>query len=57
MVYLRQFHPREWIQLVRDEGVTTATVVPTMLDRIVSALEPNPSNCRRCATSPTAARR
>ena len=39
MVYLRQFEPDEWIRLVRDEGVTTATVVPTMLDRIVSALQ------------------
>ena len=39
MVYLRQFEPREWVRLVRDEGVTTATVVPTMLDRIVAALE------------------
>ena len=26
----------------RDEGVTAATVVPTMLDRIVSALESEP---------------
>ena len=39
MGYLRQFDPNEWIRLVRDEGVTTATVVPTMLDRIVSVLE------------------
>jgi acyl-CoA synthetase (AMP-forming)/AMP-acid ligase II len=39
MVYLRQFDAREWVRLVRDEGVTTATVVPTMLDRIVSVLE------------------
>lgn len=39
MVYLPQFEAGEWIRLVRDEGVTTATVVPTMLDRIVSALE------------------
>ena len=39
MVYLPQFDAREWIRLVRDEGVTSATVVPTMLDRIVSALE------------------
>jgi acyl-CoA synthetase (AMP-forming)/AMP-acid ligase II len=38
MVYLRHFEAREWIRLVRAEGVTTATVVPTMLDRIVSAL-------------------
>jgi acyl-CoA synthetase (AMP-forming)/AMP-acid ligase II len=42
MVYLRQFDAREWVRLVRDEGVTTATVVPTMLDRIVSALEAVP---------------
>ena len=39
MVYLRQFDPNEWVRLVRDEGVTTATVVPTMLDRIVTVLE------------------
>jgi acyl-CoA synthetase (AMP-forming)/AMP-acid ligase II len=39
MVYLGQFEPNEWVRLVRDEGVTTATVVPTMLDRIVSVLE------------------
>ena len=39
MVYLRQFDPNQWVRLVRDEGVTTATVVPTMLDRIVSVLE------------------
>jgi acyl-CoA synthetase (AMP-forming)/AMP-acid ligase II len=39
MVYLRQFDPNEWVRLVRDEGVTSATVVPTMLDRIVSVLE------------------
>jgi acyl-CoA synthetase (AMP-forming)/AMP-acid ligase II len=39
MVYLRQFDASEWVRLVRDEGVTSATVVPTMLDRIVSVLE------------------
>ncbi|KUH80298.1 MULTISPECIES: fatty acid--CoA ligase family protein [unclassified Mycobacterium] len=39
MVYLRQFDPHEWVRLVRAEGVTTATVVPTMLDRIVTVLE------------------
>jgi acyl-CoA synthetase (AMP-forming)/AMP-acid ligase II len=39
MVYLRQFDAAEWVRLVCDEGVTTATVVPTMLDRIVSVLE------------------
>jgi acyl-CoA synthetase (AMP-forming)/AMP-acid ligase II len=39
MVYLPQFDAAQWVRLVLDEGVTTATVVPTMLDRIVTALE------------------
>jgi acyl-CoA synthetase (AMP-forming)/AMP-acid ligase II len=42
MVYLQQFKPKEWVRLVRDEGVTSATVVPTMLDRVVSVLEAEP---------------
>ncbi|TFV56931.1 long-chain fatty acid--CoA ligase [Mycobacterium sp. PS03-16] len=47
MVYLRHFDAREWIRLVNAEGVTTATVVPTMLDRIVTALS------EEAATLPT----
>lgn len=39
MVYLRRFEPREWLRLANTERITTATVVPTMLDRIVSMLE------------------
>lgn len=39
MVYLRHFDADKWVELVRAEGVTSATVVPTMLDRIVTALE------------------
>ncbi len=39
MVYLRHFDAAEWVRLVLDEGVTSATVVPTMLDRIVTVLE------------------
>jgi acyl-CoA synthetase (AMP-forming)/AMP-acid ligase II len=39
IVYLRRFDPQEWVRLVRDERVTTATVVPTMLSRIVAVLE------------------
>jgi long-chain acyl-CoA synthetase len=39
MVYLPNFDPQEWVRLITDEGVTTATVVPTMLDRIVTVLE------------------
>jgi acyl-CoA synthetase (AMP-forming)/AMP-acid ligase II len=42
MVYLTNFEAREWIRLVADEKVTTATVVPTMLDRIITALEQEP---------------
>ncbi|OBI19853.1 class I adenylate-forming enzyme family protein [Mycobacterium sp. E2497] len=44
IVYLRKFDPREWAQLVRDERVTTATVVPTMLDRIIAELEVSPTD-------------
>ncbi|MCV7280245.1 long-chain fatty acid--CoA ligase [Mycolicibacterium flavescens] len=43
IVYLPRFDPREWVRLVRDEKVTTATVVPTMLDRIVAELEATPT--------------
>ncbi len=39
MVYLTQFDAREWVRLVEAEDVTSATVVPTMLDRIVTVLE------------------
>lgn len=39
MVYLPNFDAEEWVRLIRDEAVTTATVVPTMLDRIVKILE------------------
>ena len=39
MVYLPNFDADEWVRLANAERVTTATVVPTMLDRIVSALE------------------
>jgi acyl-CoA synthetase (AMP-forming)/AMP-acid ligase II len=36
MVYLTSFDATEWVRLVEAEGVTSATVVPTMLDRIVT---------------------
>lgn len=39
MVYLPTFDAEEWVRLVNAEHVTTATVVPTMLDRIVTVLE------------------
>lgn len=39
MVYLPNFDPEAWVRLISDEHVTTATVVPTMLDRIVTVLE------------------
>jgi acyl-CoA synthetase (AMP-forming)/AMP-acid ligase II len=39
MVYLTTFDATEWVHLVGAEGVTSATVVPTMLDRIVTVLE------------------
>jgi acyl-CoA synthetase (AMP-forming)/AMP-acid ligase II len=41
MVYLPNFDAEEWVRLINAEQVTTATVVPTMLDRIVTVLETN----------------
>jgi acyl-CoA synthetase (AMP-forming)/AMP-acid ligase II len=38
MVYLPDFEPRRWIGLAREEGATSAMVVPTMLERIVQCL-------------------
>lgn len=43
MVYLRKFEPTAWLRLARQEAVTSATVVPTMLDRIITELEANPT--------------
>jgi acyl-CoA synthetase (AMP-forming)/AMP-acid ligase II len=39
LVYLTVFDPAAWIGLVAAERITSATVVPTMLSRIVSVLE------------------
>ena len=39
MVYLTNFDAAEWVRLVTAEHVTSATVVPTMLDRIVTVLQ------------------
>jgi acyl-CoA synthetase (AMP-forming)/AMP-acid ligase II len=39
LVYLPHFDAAEWIETVRREGITHAMVVPTMLARIVDALD------------------
>ncbi|OBA60353.1 AMP-dependent synthetase [Mycobacterium sp. 1100029.7] len=39
MVYLPNFDANEWVRLINTEHVTTATLVPTMLDRVVTVLE------------------
>lgn len=39
VVQMSQFDAIEWLKLVREHNVTTAFVVPTMLARIVKALE------------------
>jgi acyl-CoA synthetase (AMP-forming)/AMP-acid ligase II len=38
MVYLPDFDPAEWLNLVRAESITSAMLVPTMLARIVDQL-------------------
>ena len=42
IVPLPRFSAEEWIETVQREGVTHATVVPTMLDRIVAVMEADP---------------
>ncbi len=39
IVYLPAFDPRDWLATVRDERVTHAMVVPTMLARIIDAVD------------------
>ena len=38
VVYLPNFHPAAWLRLVRDEQISHAMVVPTMLSRLVDEL-------------------
>jgi acyl-CoA synthetase (AMP-forming)/AMP-acid ligase II len=42
MVYLPHFDAEQWIRLISEQKITNATVVPTMLDRIIEALETRP---------------
>ncbi len=44
VVYLDGFDPDRWLDVVRDEAITHAMVVPTMLARIVAALGDGPSD-------------
>jgi len=44
MVYLPNFSPAGWLELVRDEGVSQAMLVPTMLARVVEALGDTPAD-------------
>jgi acyl-CoA synthetase (AMP-forming)/AMP-acid ligase II len=38
IVYLSAFTPQDWLRTVREEGITHALVVPTMLARVVEHL-------------------
>ena len=38
VVYLPDFDPEGWLRLVREESVTTAMIVPTMLARLLEVL-------------------
>ena len=41
IVYLPEFEPAAWVTAARDEAVTHAMVVPTMLGRILDVIEAN----------------
>jgi len=44
MVFLRTFTPDGWLELVRAEAVTSGTLVPTMVARIVRHLDGRPAD-------------
>ncbi|HTZ10152.1 MAG TPA: AMP-binding protein [Acidimicrobiales bacterium] len=44
VVYLDAFRAEEWLERVREQAVTHAMVVPTMLARIVAALRQGPAD-------------
>ncbi|WP_395106260.1 class I adenylate-forming enzyme family protein [Actinomadura sp. SCN-SB] len=44
MVHMGAFDPAQWLRLVREEGVTSAMLVPTMLARIVEHLDGRPAD-------------
>lgn len=45
VVYLPDFSPAGWLDLVRSQAVSHAMVVPTMLARVVEHLGAEPGNC------------
>ena len=42
IVFMARFSPQEWLRVARDQAVTHAFVVPTMLSRILDELAANP---------------
>jgi acyl-CoA synthetase (AMP-forming)/AMP-acid ligase II len=50
IAYLPDFGPEAWLATVRDDGVTSAMVVPTMLARIVEYLDGRPAGCPSLAS-------
>jgi acyl-CoA synthetase (AMP-forming)/AMP-acid ligase II len=45
VIYLPDFSPGDWLELVRSERISSAMVVPTMLARIVDYLDGEPAYC------------
>lgn len=50
LLYLPNFTAASWVQLVAEEGVTFAMVVPTMLSRIVDELGEGPTSLGKLGT-------
>jgi acyl-CoA synthetase (AMP-forming)/AMP-acid ligase II len=60
VVLLERFEPREWLETAQREAVTHAFVVPTMLQRLVDAIDagtPAPTTLRTLAYGGSAAAR
>lgn len=50
IIYLESFDAKNWLDVIRREGVTQAMVVPTMLSRVVQELDGQPANTPSLAT-------
>jgi len=50
IVYLESFDAQVWLDTIRNEQITQAMVVPTMLARVVQLLDGSPANAPSLAT-------
>jgi acyl-CoA synthetase (AMP-forming)/AMP-acid ligase II len=53
VIYLPDFDPQQWLDLVEAERITSAMLVPTMMSRILQALDGQSAKSARSARAPS----